>query len=172
MHPLRPMRFLVLALACLFAAPAAAQDTAQIQRASQALAAIWRPVAGAVTTASTEAACRGAIEEMSAIEASLPPVLTPDSLARVRGLRGMLVVPTGDDPAWAYFFPPSEVAWFRSGIGVIAVLDEGQGLIGVRDASGQNIALQLGRAGERAVLRVRPPQGGTPLTFVGCAPVR
>lgn len=166
------MRFLIFALACLFTAPAAAQDTGQIQRASQALAAIWRPVTGAVTVASIQSACTGAVQEMSAIEASLPPVLTPDSLARVRGLRGLLVVPTGDDPAWAYFFPPRELTWFRSGIGVIAVLDEAQGLIGVRDASGQNIALQLGRAGERAVFRVRPPQGGAPLTFVGCAQVQ
>ena len=52
----------------------------------------------------------------------------------------------------------------------IAVLDEAQGLIGIRDAGGRDIAFQLGRAGERPVLRIRPPEG-TLLTFVGCAPV-
>jgi len=163
------MRFLVFALACLFAAPAAAQDNAEIQRASTALSAIWRPVAGPITAASIQAACTGAVEEMAAIEAALPPVLNPESLARVRALRGFLIVPTGDDPAWAYFFPPPDLTWFRSGIGALTVLDQAQGLIGVRDAASQNIALQLGRAGEHAVLRVRPPQGGAPLTFVGCA---
>ncbi|HYD88470.1 MAG TPA: hypothetical protein VEA80_13420 [Vitreimonas sp.] len=163
------MRFLLFALACLFAAPAAAQSNAELQRASAALSAIWRPITGPLTTAAVETACAGAVQEMAAVEAALPPVLTPDSLARVRALRGFLIVPAGDDPAWAYFFPPPDLAWFRSGIGALTVLDQAQGLIGVRDASGQNIALQLGRAGEHAVLRVRPPQGGAPLAFVGCA---
>ncbi|MDZ4689987.1 hypothetical protein [Terricaulis sp.] len=163
------MRFLFIAIACLIATPAAAQDSAQVERAAAALSAIWRPVSGPLTAASIQTACAGAVEEMAAIEAALPPVLDPQSLARVRGLRGFLIVPTGDDPAWSYFFPPLDLAWFRSGIGAIAVLDEAQGLIGVRDASGQDIALQLGRAGEHPVLRVRPPEGGALLTFVGCA---
>jgi len=164
------MRQLVLALACLFATPAAAQDAAQVQRASEALSAIWRPVTGPVSNASIQTACSGAVEEMAAIEAGLPPVLNPESLARVRGLRGLLIVPTGDDPAWAYFFPPPDLTWFQSGIGAIAVLDETQGLIGLRDAAGHDIAVQIGRAGDRAILRIRPPAGGALLTFVGCAP--
>lgn len=163
------MRFLIFALACLFAAPAAAQTNAEVERASTALSAIWRPVTGALSNASIQTACAGAVQEMAAIEAALPPVLTPDSLARVRALRGFLIVPSGDDPAWAYFFPPPDLAWFRSGIGAIALLDEAQGLLGVRDASGQDVALQIGRAGNHPVLRVRPPQGGAALTFVGCA---
>jgi len=163
------VRTLIFALACLVAAPAAAQDTADVARASNALSAIWRPVSGPLTVASIETACTGAVEEMAAIEAALPPVLTPQSLARVRALRGFLILPSDDDPAWLYFFPSRDLAWFRSGIGAVAVLDEAQGLLGVRDASGQDIALQLGRAGEHAVLRVRSPDGA-PITFVGCAP--
>ena len=47
------MRALAFALACLFAAPAMAQtDAAQVQRASHALSAIWRPVTGPLTEAS------------------------------------------------------------------------------------------------------------------------
>ncbi|MBC7769186.1 MAG: hypothetical protein H7124_10400 [Phycisphaerales bacterium] len=163
------MRILIFALACFLAAPAAAQDNAQVAGASESLSAIWRPVSGALTNASIQTACAGAVEEMVAIEAALPPVLNPESLARVRALRGFLILPTGDDPAWAYFFPSPDLVWFRSGMGAITVLDEAQGLIGVRDASGQNIAFQLGRAGERPVLRIRQPEGPL-LSFVGCAP--
>jgi len=164
------IRTLIFALACLVAVPAAAQDTPDVARASNALSAIWRPVTGPLTVVSIQAACSGAVQEMAAIEAALPPVLTPESLARVRALRGFLILPSGDDPAWLYFFPSRDLAWFRSGIGAVAVLDEAQGLLGVRDASGQDIALQLGRAGDHAVLRLRQPPDGPMLTFVGCAP--
>lgn len=161
----------LLILACLLAAPAAAQDNAQVARAAHALAANWRPVAGALTEASIRTACTGALEEIAAVDAAMPPVLNAQSLARVRSLHGLLIIPAGEDPAVAYFIPPADLTWFTSGLGAIAVLDEAQGLIGVRDAGGHDIALQLGRAGQRAVLRIRPPQG-TLLTFVGCAPVR
>ncbi len=166
------MRALLFALAALIAAPAAAQqtDNAQVARASRALSAIWRPVTGAVTEASIRDACAGAVEEIAAVEAAMPRELTPQSVARVRAPRGLLVIPAGDDPAWAFFIPPAELSWFTSGLGAIAVLDEAQGMIGVRDAGRRDIAFQLGRAGQRAVLRIRPPQG-TPLTFVACAPI-
>jgi len=168
------MRTLILALfavACLIAAPAAAQDNAQVARASHALAANWRPITGALTEASIRTACAGAVEEIAAVDAAMPPVLNADSMRRVRSLHGLLIIPAGDDPAVAYFIAPAELAWVTSGLGAIAVLDEAQGLIGVRDAGGRNVALQLGRAGQRAVLRIRPPEGEL-LTFVGCAPVR
>lgn len=163
------LRFFLIALAFLAATPAVAQEDAQVRRASSALAAIWRPITGPVSPASIQTACAGAVEEMALIEAALPPVLDPESLARVRALRGLLIIPSGDDPAWSYFFPAADMAWFHSGIGAIAVLDESQGLIGVRDSGGQDVAFQLGRAGEHPVLRIRPPQGGALLTFVGCA---
>jgi hypothetical protein len=166
------MRALFLALACLIASPAAAQtDNAQAARASAALAANWRPVSTPLTEASIRDACAGAVEEIAAVEAAMPPVITPASMARVRALHGLLIIPTGDDPALAFFIPPPELSWFTSGMGAIAVLDEAQGLIGVRDAGGRDIALQLGRAGQRPVLRIRQPQGAF-MTFVGCSPLR
>lgn len=164
------LRTLTLALACCFALSAAAQTTPDVARASHALAAIWRPVTGTLTEASIRTACTGAVEEMAAVDAAMPTVLTPESTARVRAMRGLVIVPSGEDPALAFFIPPASLTWFTSGIGAIAVLDEAQGLIGIRDAGGRDIAFQLGRAGERPVLRIRPPEG-TLLTFVGCAPV-
>jgi hypothetical protein len=59
--------------------------------------------------------------------------------------------------------------WFTSGMGAIAVINETEGFIGVRDAGGRDIALQLGRGGEHALLRIRNPEGQV-LNFVGCAP--
>src|SRR5262245_52851745 len=100
------MRALAFALACLFAAPAMAQtDNAQVQRASHALSAIWRPVTGPLTEASIRDACAGAVEEIAAVEAAIPNVLTPQSTARVRAPHGLLIIPTSDDPAWAFFIP-------------------------------------------------------------------
>lgn len=165
------MRSALIALACLVVAtPAAAQGSSDVGRASQALSAIWRPLDGSLTEASIRDACAGAVEEIAAVEAAMPPVLTPASMARLRALHGLLIIPTGDDPAWAFFIPPAELPWFTSGLGAIAVLDEAQGLIGVRDAGGRDIAFQLGRAGQHAVLRIRPPEGEL-LTYVGCAPI-
>ena len=165
------MRALLFALAVALAAPAAAQQNGDVATASQRLAAIWRPVNGALTEASMRDACAGAVEELAAVEASMPPVLTPESMARVRSLHGLLIIPSSDDPAWMFFIPPRDLDWFTSGMGAIAPIDDPQsGLIGVRDAGGRDIALQLGRAGQRGVLRVRAPEGSL-LTFVGCAPI-
>lgn len=163
------MRFLIFALACLAASTAAAQTPApagEVSRAVHALSAIWRPITGA---ASLEAACAGAREELDLVDSALPPVLTPESLARVRALNGLVVVPTGQDPATAFFFPDGRMTWFASGAGSITVINEAEGFLAVRDAEGHDIALQLGNAGGRPMLRVRPPSGGSPLTFVGCA---
>jgi hypothetical protein len=160
---LRPL----LALLVLLLPHAAAAQTQQpdVARATRALSAMWRPMTGAATV---EAACSGALEEIEAVEAALPPVLTQQSLARVRALRGLLIVPT-DDPQVAYFFPDRSMAWFTSGMGAIAVINEAEGFIGVRDAGGRDVALQLGRGGEHALLRIRNPDGQV-LNFVGCAP--
>jgi hypothetical protein len=164
------MRFIVFALACLAASTAAAQTppqaAAEVTRAMSALSAIWRPITGA---SSLEAACAGAREELDLVDSALPPVLTPQSLARVRALSGLVIVPTGEDPAHAFFFPDGSMTWFASGVGVLTVINETEGFLAVRDAQGHDIALQLGNAGGRPMLRVRPPSGGTPLTFVGCA---
>ncbi len=161
------LRSVLIALALLAPMPAAAQaaSAAEATRAARALSAMWRPIADA---ASVDAACAGALEEIEAVEAALPPVLTQASLARVRALRGLLIVPT-DDPQAAYFFPDPTMDWFASGMGAIGVISEAEGFIGVRDAGGRDIALQLGRGGEHALLRVRDPEGRI-LNFVGCAP--
>jgi hypothetical protein len=159
---LRPLLALAVLLLPL---PAAAQTQPDVTRATRALSALWRPMTGATTV---EAACAGALEEIEAVEAALPPVLTQQSLARVRALRGLLIVPT-DDPQVAYFFPDRSMAWFTSGMGAIAVINEAEGFVGVRDAGGRDIALQLGRGGEHALLRIRNPEGQV-LNFVGCAP--
>jgi len=161
LRPLLALVVLMLPLSAIAQAPAQ-PDVAQ---ATRALSAMWRPMAGA---ASVEAACEGALEEIEAVEAALPPVLTQQSLARVRALRGLLIVPT-DDPQVAYFFPDRSMAWFTSGMGAIAVINEAQGFVGVRDAGGRDIAVQLGRGGEHALLRIRNPEGQV-LNFVGCAP--
>ena len=160
-----------LVLTCLIAAPAAAQTpapaTPEATRASAALSALWRPIT-ALHADKIAQACGGAAEEVGAVEAALPPVLTPESVARVRALRGLLVIPT-DDAAVSYFFPDSGMPWFASGLGTIGVIDEAGGFIGVRDAEGHEFALQLGVAGGHAVLRLRNPENQI-LNFVACAP--
>ncbi len=160
------LRPFLAALLALMPAPAFAQTAGpDIVSAARALSAMWRPMAGA---GSVDEACAGALEEIAAVEAALPPVLTPQSLARVRALRGLLVVPT-EDPELAYFFPDASMTWFASGMGAIAVISEAEGFIGLRDAAGRDIAIQLGRGGEHALLRIRDPDGQI-LNFVGCAP--
>lgn len=164
------IRPLVLLLALLAAAPAAAQESApsaETLRAAQALSRLWRPLP-ALEASAIDVACAGAEAEIEAVEAALPPVLTPQSLARVRTLRGLLVIPT-EDADNPYFFPDRSLAWFSSGLGAIAVLDEAEGFIGVRDAAGLELAVQLGSAGGRPILRIRAPEGAI-LNFVGCAP--
>jgi hypothetical protein len=162
------VRIILLTLVIVLSLPAAAQTpatTPNVAAATRALSAMWRPMIGA---ASVEAACRGAAQEMEAVDAMLPPVLTAESLARVRAIRGLLIVPT-DDPEVAYFFPDVSMEWFTPGLAAVAVVDEAQGILGIRDAGGRDIALQLGSGGGHPVLRIRNPEGQV-LNFVGCAP--
>lgn len=168
---IRFARCFAFALLLLTAAPVAAQTpNPEIERATRALAAMWRPTQGELTASSLQAACAGAVEEMAAVEAALPPILTPASLSRVRSLRGLLIIPAEEASGQAYFFPPPDLAWFAPGLGAFTVISEAEGFIGVRDAAGTEIAFQLGRAGGRAVLRIRSPEGAI-VPFVGCAPV-
>jgi hypothetical protein len=158
------------ALVAAFAVPASAQTavaTPENTRASRALAALWRPLP-TMTADAVQTACRGAAEEIAAVEAALPTTVTPESLARVRTLRGLLVIPT-EDPQISYFFPDRSMAWFASGLGAVAMIEEREGFIGVRDAAGTDIAIQYGQAGGHAVIRVQQPGAGL-LSFVGCAP--
>jgi len=165
------MKRLIAALLVLAAAaPAVAQTriaSPEETRASRALAAMWRPLP-TMTAEAVTAACRGAAAEIDAVEAAIPAELTPESLARVHALRGILVIPT-DDPNISYFFPDRSLTWFASGPGAVAMIEEGEGFIGVRDAVGTDIPIQYGQAGSHPVIRVQQPNG--PIhTFVGCAP--
>ena len=168
------IRALAFAFACLLALPAAAQTNAQARRAVDAMSAMWRPVAAQEMTSppALQTACAGALEEMAAIEAAMPPVISAESLSNVRALRGLLIVPgQAQGPPTAFFFPSAELPWFASGLGAVTVLSDADALIGVRDAAGGDISLQLGQAGGRPILRVRSPDGPI-LAFVGCASTR
>jgi hypothetical protein len=163
--------FRTLALAVLFAlaAPAAAQDLepdAATARATRALSFMWRPLPALRAEAIT-AACQGAEEEIEAVEAALPPVLTAQSLARVRALHGLLIIPT-DDPAAPFLFPDASLSWLASGVGGVAVANEAEGLLAIQDADARVVAVQLGTAGDMPILRFRDPSGAL-LNFVGCA---
>ncbi len=102
------------------------------------------------------------------MEAMLPTQIDAAGLARVRSLRGLVVVASGEADS-AFFFPPRELSWLTSGMGTITVLNESEGRLALRDAGGAAISLQIGRVGGRPVLRVQPPHGAL-LTMVGCAP--
>lgn len=163
-------RLLAALLVLAAAAPAVAQTriaSPDETRASQALAAMWRPLP-TMTAEAVTAACRGAAAEIDAVDAALPAELTPESLTRVHALRGILVIPT-EDPNISYFFPDRSLTWFASGPGAVAMISESDGFIGVRDAAGTDIPIEYGQAGGHPVIRVQQPNG--PIhTFVGCAP--
>lgn len=162
------IRCLALALALHSAAPAAAQP-GDIAGAMHRLAAIWRPIAAGANQEAVRAACAGAIEELAAVDAELPAELSPQNLARLRPPSGLIVIPLGDEPTGAYFFPPAALPWFASGLGAVSVVDEAHGRLSVRDAAGAEIGLQLGALGSTPALRVSSAEGEA-RTFVGCAP--
>lgn len=167
------MRCFIAALFCLAAWPANAQTppaTPELTRASQAIGAMWRPVQGQPSAESIRTACAGAPQEMQALDAAMPDQLDAASAARVRGLRGLHVVPIAGVPGAAYFFPPLGMDWFTSGLGGYSVISEAEGFIGVRDAGGHEFAFQVGRAGGHPMLRIRKPDGDM-LTLAGCQPI-
>lgn len=167
------MRWFVAALFYFAAWPANAQTpaaTPELTRASQAIGAMWRPVQGQLSAESIRTACAGAAQEMQALDAAMPDQLDEASAARVRGLRGLHVVPIAHSPGAAYFFPPLGMDWFTSGLGGYSVISEDEGFIGVRDAGGHEFAFQVGRAGGHPMLRIRKPDGDM-LTLAGCQPI-
>lgn len=168
------MRSALIALVCLTTLPAAAQTTAppttEIGRATIALGAMWRPLDGPITNESVRAACAGSEQEMQALDAAMPSELTAESAARVRGLRGLHIIPIARTPGAAYFFPPLNMPWFASGLGDYGVVNEAAGALGAHDSSGQEFALELGRAGPHPMLRIRRPTGEV-ATFAACQPI-
>ncbi len=167
------MRWFFTALLFLAASPAAAQTppaTPELTRASQAIGAMWRPVQGQLSAETIRTACTGATQEMQALDAAMPDQLDAASATRVRGLRGLHIVPIANTPGAAYFFPPLGMDWFTSGLGGYSVISEAEGFIGVRDAGGHEFAFQVGRAGGHPMLRIRKPDGDM-LTLAGCQPI-
>jgi hypothetical protein len=167
------MRSALIALTCLAALPAAAQTpapTTEIGRATVALGAMWRPLDGPITSESIRAACAGSEQEMQALDAAMPSELNEESAARVRGLRGLHIIPIARTPGAAYFFPPLNMPWFNSGLGDFGVINEAAGSIGVHDSSGQELAFEVGRAGTHPMLRIRRPTGEV-IIFAGCQPI-
>lgn len=167
------MKRALIALLCLAASPAAAQTpatTPELTRATQAIGAMWRPIEVQLSGESIRAACAGAEQEMLALDAAMPAELTDESASRVRGLRGLHVIPIASTPGAAYFFPPLSMTWFNSGLGGFSVINEAEGFIGVRDAAGQELAFQVGRAGNNPMLRIRRPTGEI-VTLAGCQPI-
>lgn len=166
-------RAALFVLLCLAATAAAAQTpppTPELTRATTALGAMWRPIDGSITGARIQAACAGAEQEMQALDAAMPAELTDESATRVRGLRGLHIIPIAHTPGAAYFFPPLSMTWFNSGLGGFSVINEAEGFIGVRDAGGQEFAFQRGVAGSHPMLRIRRPSGEI-VTLVGCVPI-
>jgi hypothetical protein len=158
------MRALIIALLLAFTTAASAQNNPVA-----GLTANWRQV-DAFTTVGFDAACTGAQAELDALDAALPRVLTPESLQRVRTLRGLVIISADDVPGGVYVFAPPALEWIASGLATVRTLDEREGFLRLTDAAGVDIALQRGAAGGRPVLRLRGPDNAI-LSFVGCVPI-
>lgn len=169
------MRALIIALALASVLPAAAQtpaETTAAARVSRLLGAIWRPLpetAAGPSQAMFETACEGALEEMAELDARLPEHLTREALAPVRAPRGLIIIPTEEDPARIYVFPNQELSQIASGLGLFRLDPAGAGRVVLRDAAGQEALLQLGAAGGQALMRLRAPGQSEARLFVGCA---
>lgn len=165
------IRVLVLLSVFVLANTASAQTAyPDLQRASRAVAAIWRPFDPAhADTQALQAACAGWEQEMNGVDAALPADLTAEALAQIRAPHGLIIVPTEEDPSAAFIFANTQMTWLASGLGRISVLAPAQGYVGVQDAAGHPFTLQIGRQGQAPVMRMRTPEGGL-MTFVGCAP--
>jgi hypothetical protein len=169
------MRRVLFALVLMLAPSALAQsqeapaNPAAVNRAGASLSAIWRPAPEPLSAASIAAACVGAMDELNTAIAAIPASTRPDVVARVRSTTAIIISAWADRPGEAHIFAPQSLPWLTTGVARFDVLDEAGGFVGLQDAGGREVALQLGRAGRQAVLRVRPPEGGDPLNFVGCA---
>ncbi len=171
------LRVFFLFLAMAVTAPALAQpslagatDAASVSRL---LGAIWRPLPATGSgspQAAFLAACEGAIEEMAALDLSLPEQLTPEALAPVRTPHSLVIIPTEENPADVFVFPSPELSAIASGLGQFHLDPAGAGRVVLRDAAGAETQLQLGLAAGKTLMRVRPPGQAAAQLFVGCAP--
>ncbi len=106
---------------------------------------------------------------MAELDLSLPERLTPEALALVRAPRGLVIVPTAEDPSSIYIFPNQELGAIASGLGQFRLDPAGAGHVVLRDAAGRETQLQLGSAGGQTLMRLRAPGQGDTRLFVGCA---
>lgn len=170
------MRPLILALAAACALPAAAQtplEPTASERVARMLGAIWRPLpetAAGPSPAVFQTACEGAIEEMAELDTRLPEQLTPAALATVRAPRGLVIIPTEEDPASVYLFPSQDLSAITSGLGQFRLDPVGERRLVIRDAAGQETHVQLGAVSGQALMRLRAPGQSDASIFVGCAP--
>ncbi len=172
------MRTLLLALALALgcALPASPQTAVtperQLALAARQLAAIWRPLApGAMTGATLAAACQGAIEEMAALDLRLPDPMTAEALRDIRAEQGVVFVPTDENPTFLFVFPDDTLLrGVASGLGAFTLDPSGAGRLILRDAAGHDSNLELGAAGRRALLRIRPRGSSDVQLYVACAP--
>lgn len=168
------MRALLFAALLAAATPALAQQQpaapqTDLERASHMLAANWRPiVAGASAEAALANSCEGALEEMATLDAALPEDLNAAGLNALRAERGLIIVPTTDNPAAVYVFPNPQLAQITSGLAAVRVVDAAAGRVSLIDAAGATTQFQLGVSGGQPMMRILR-DGADPLTYVGCA---
>ncbi len=153
--------FLFIALMLALAPAAAAQSppgSTDAARVSQLLGAIWRPL----PTRATES-------PVAELDLRLPEHLTPEALALVRAPRGLVIVPTAEDPSSIYIFPDQDLGAIASGLGQFRLDPAGAGRVVLRDAAGRETQLQLGSARGQTLMRLRAPGQSDTRLFVGCA---
>ncbi|MFT3726921.1 MAG: hypothetical protein QM759_03765 [Terricaulis sp.] len=160
-----------LALALVVSGQALAQDdpspALQIAHASHTLAAIWRPIT-ATTQSALTAACAGASDDLSALDAAMPQDLNNRTLAAVHVAHGLVFVPTSENPADTFVFADTSMSWLASGVAVIKSANEDTGEVTIEDAAGTSVQLLLGHVAGQVLMRLTTPSGQN-LTFAGCA---
>jgi hypothetical protein len=168
------MRALLAAivLSCM-PASALADASEDLARASRMLAANWRPfqapARGGAAEAAFSSACDGALAEMTWLDGRLPEDMTPAALGAIRTSRGLILIPTEENPATFFLFASPEMQGLTSGLATIRVVNAAEGRLNLADVGGALVPLQLGEAGSRTMMRILR-ENQEPLLFVACAP--
>lgn len=167
------MRALLFAALFALAAPTTAHADDDLSQASEMMAANWRPFQSPTNGGSADAAysqaCAGALDEMTWLDGQLPETITPAALGAIRTPRGLILVPTDEDPATFFLFAAANMPGLTSGLATIRVANARQGHVDLIDAAGTQLALQLGTAGGHALMLIFGNEDQEPLQFVACA---